>query len=239
LEDYYKATKLGYSDYLHKNRLEELPERVFTAYAKHVEKCSRAVETRGSLLCEEATSLFRREKISYVLNTVQTIEEKYTFDQEWCTSVQVNAGGTERETIAREIVADYKFSQVGVESVATDMGIKLPWANLQNAIKGKLERSFTKSHGIQGSHQVQAESEVHLPHGLQDEEGSEIVSRSYLHAPAYRKVRCVILRMCTCCKSTVAITAMVFQPTGLICRKMVDVSVSNNCREINLEPIVR
>ena len=88
--DIIKATKLGYSDYLQKSKIAELPGKVMVAYTQYEiglsEQCDKDIKLSVWSPTKNGFGLYR-----YFVSSVELVSKEFYFEDGWQTKLELDS----------------------------------------------------------------------------------------------------------------------------------------------------
>jgi CheY-like chemotaxis protein len=229
-----EALKIGFSDYVHKSNLEELPRRVFLQYARyHVDFSELCILETPIVLTKNKKGFPRGNDITIGLVKINPIEEEYIFPGSWMTIKQLRCGEHIREIDKIEITKRYIHESEDEAKLASKLGIDIPILqqlkyNLESVISSKHKESLF----AESRNNVEVSRDYNLPQEPTDPDERHIVSRHFQRAPVYRAFRCLLLKKCDCCGQKEPFPLMLYQLTSKVATRQRDFLNDGTKRDI-------
>jgi CheY-like chemotaxis protein len=220
-----EAYKLGYDDYLHKSRIEELGARIQTLYAKYkVDMIKRqSISISAPLMIEKRGIWPFQVKVEYFVTSLILLDEHFIFPESWKTTKQLNAGETVKESDTVEIESRFMIEQVDEQKAGTELSTEI---GKLAKVKGKIEETVSSKYttNVYEAHkkQVQISREYKLPEAPADPNELHVASRHFQRAPVYRQIRILVVKRCSCCSSEQLVPLVVYQLTSKTATRHMD-----------------
>jgi CheY-like chemotaxis protein len=221
------ALRLKFADYLSKDRIKELSEKVIEQYAgyifalrEHVDR--ESLESPIRISRRKAFSVRNRVEIRIVGSTVTG--EGVVEEADWTTVLQLNIGQSNKLTYQRNmsevlVVEDSVKSEL--RSALKISSAELP--GLLSSLDAKLSASHKNSSTVSSSTSVVHESRVTL--ASDPSAGSNVTyvrSRLFQQAPVFRTLRVILEIKCRCCGVSQVVPMRVKQFSGHFSTRQVD-----------------
>ncbi|MFI0716249.1 response regulator [Streptomyces inhibens] len=199
-----QALTLGFSDYVEKGEVAKLPDVVLKWYCQYEVEAASAAASRDLEVLEAGRRrfLFFGDRIQYRLAALQVLHDAHVIPDSWSTVQQINAGQERKHTYSVSvkdtfIVEDsrqYATKAKGGLAGELSRNVKLS-ASIESAVTRAVKR-------VRTSETVATETEevtYRLPEETSEPSVNYVKSRHIQCAPAYRRLRLVVEKSCTCC----------------------------------------
>jgi len=224
-EEVDEAYKLGYVDYLHKSKVEELPDRVFILYTRYlIDLNDKSREESNIDLFKENywLSLFKKS-IEYKIHSIGILNDQHIFDDGWTTIKQINCGESVREKDTIQITERYIFEEKSFNELASNLSITPDILNiLKTELKSKIGENTTETKITENKKTLEFTREYRLPDEPTNPNEMYVVSRHYQRANVYKKIRIVLIRLCNNCKLKHLFPLTIYQLTDKIATRQKD-----------------
>ena len=194
--DIMKAAKMGYSDYLEKSHISELPGKVMVAYTQYE---VGIIEQLGE---ERPLSIFNPIKTrmgiyKYTVCSVELVNKNYIFEENWKTQLAFDSSEYTQEysyEYTKECIvkagAEFKNSaNVGLETG------KL--ASLRSQLDSVVTSHIESSLSLSATHKKKVSQTYKLQDGI--EEGKKAVKKVFESNPIYYKFNILLKKYCRLC----------------------------------------
>lgn len=218
-----QALEFGFSDYLPKGRIAELPSRVLLQHVKgRITDLEQRTELEDVLLWPRRTRLRRRGAEIRLLNH-RILEDRFVDPGSWVTVLQVNAG--EERRITRQVTwsASVVVEEQSQRTLQASIGLKAQsLSEVTSALQSVLGESLKRTNTIDSSTMDSTEQTFRLP-AEPDQPGPVYVrARLFQRAPIYRKVLVTLSAVCRCCDLSTRMPLIVLQDAGLLATRHED-----------------
>jgi len=218
-----RALELGFSDYLPKGRIRELPNRVLIQYVKEaVVSIDENAEDQEVLLWSRRRWPWSRRGAEVRLVSKRIVAGRFVDNDEWVTVLQLNAGEERKITHQVARSTSVTVEEQSQRSLQANVGLKTEAvAEITSALQSTLSRSLKVSNSSQTTHTDSSEQTFRLPAELAP--GSIYVrARLFQRAPIYRKIVVTLAVSCTCCDMSFRTPIVVIQSTGALATRHAD-----------------
>lgn len=220
-----EAYKLGYDDYLHKSRIEDVGLRVQTLYAKYKVDLfqNKQISAVTPLVVERRGIWPFQSKIGYLIASFTLLDEQFVFSNSWKTVKQLNAGETVKESTTLQVESRFLIEQE--ENRNANVELSTEFEKLIK-FKSKLEEVVSikyKTNLYEASKRaIEISREYKLPDAPSDPNELHVASRHFQRAPVYRQIRALLIKQCSCCHSEIVIPLVVYQLTSKTATRHID-----------------
>jgi CheY-like chemotaxis protein len=230
-----EALTLGYSDYLHKSKVADLPSVILNELAKfHLTQAQKEAGAKPNLIMCMKNRYILNPTITnvYLISTI-VIDEEYVPESEWRTILQLKAGESQKFTdtisLSQKITLDSGSEQKLVGSLSSGK-------QLSHLISAKIEAYVLEKYSVGTSRTEKIERIVEKDYSLPKEpekpDANYIVSRTYQRAQVYRKIQAFLRITCSCCGRDELTSVIVMQPTGQIATRHLEHLLRGDSRAI-------
>lgn len=194
--DIIKATKLGYSDYLEKSNISELPGKVMVAYAQYeVGIIKQSNEEQSLSIINPLKTRFGFYR--YTVCSVELVDKAFIFEDGWKTQLAL---------VSSELTQEYSYEytkecriMVGTESKeSANIGLE---AGKLASLKSQLDTVVTSHIDSSLSLSVTHKKKITQTYKLQDgvEEGKQAIKKIYDSNPIFYKFNVLLKKYCRLC----------------------------------------
>lgn len=228
-----EALRIGYSSYIHKSRVAELPGQVLTELLKyHTDFRSNQTPEKMATV---SSGFFRRTIIDIYYISSIVLDERYVDPKSWITAAEVKAG----ETIKIKDKIEFE-SRLRIDtSIESKISSGFHGKILGSGLGAKLESYLTAKLAVTNEIKQRASQEVERDYSLAKEpekpDANFVVSRAYQRAPVYRKIESFLELKCSACERDECVSVVALQPTRFIANRQVDVLLRGGSRIIEGE----
>ena len=196
--DIMKAAKLGYSDYLEKSNISELPGKVLVAYTQY-EACIVNKSNEEQLLnifnpLKPQTWFYR-----YTIGSVELVDKNFTFEEGWKTKLALVSSEQTQEysyeyTKECKVMAGTEFKESA--NVVIEAG-KL--ASLKSQLDTVVTSHIDSSLSLSVTQKKKITQTYKLQEGIED--GKQAVKKVFESNPIYYKFNVLLKKYCRFCGS--------------------------------------
>ena len=224
-EEVGEAFNIGYIDYLHKSKVEELPNRVFIEFTRrHIDEISETKQNKLTHFFKKSflKNIFKHST-NFFLHSVSTINEEYVFPDKWETIKQIKAG----EEIEFKDKIDITEKYIHEESNKSELISKFSFApkllneiisNLEMSVRSEIKNQLEYSNNLR----IEVTRKYKLPSEPVNPTDLHVISRHFQRAKVYKQVRYLILKKCDCCILHQIFPVILFHVTNKIATKHQD-----------------
>ena len=194
--DIIKAAKLGYSDYLEKSHISELPGKVMVAYTQYeVEIMEQLGEERPLSILNPIKT--RMGTYKYTICSVELVDKNYIFDEGWKTQLALDSS-------EQTLEYSYEYTKDCIIKAGTEFkksaNVGLETGKLAS-LKSQLDTVVTSHIDSSLSLSVTHRKKVTQTYKLQDgiEEGKQAVKKVFESNPIYYKFNVLLKKYCRLC----------------------------------------
>lgn len=194
--DIIKATKLGYSDYLEKSQISDLPGKVMIAYTQY------EVGIMEQLGEERPLSIFNPIKTrmgiyKYTVCSVELVDKNYTIEDRWKTQLAL---------VSSEQTLEYSYEytkdcivKAGAEfKKSANVGLETgKLASLKSQLDTVVTSHIDSSLSLSVTHRKKVTQTYKLQDGI--EEGKQAVKKVFESNPIYYKFNVLLKKYCRLC----------------------------------------
>lgn len=194
--DIIKATKLGYSDYLEKSQISDLPGKVMIAYTQY------EVGITEQLGEERPLSIFNPIKTrmgiyKYTVCSVELVDKNYTIEDRWKTQLAL---------VSSEQTLEYSYEytkdcivKAGAEfKKSANVGLETgKLASLKSQLDTVVTSHIDSSLSLSVTHRKKVTQTYKLQDGI--EEGKQAVKKVFESNPIYYKFNVLLKKYCRLC----------------------------------------
>lgn len=209
------AVSLGFRDYLDKNRVQSLAQKVLTQYAAYQTDLASA-----SLATQQPIVLTRRRRLSgaravFRLIDVQVLQEDFVDEGEWTPFLTLHAGQRVSVQRSRQAQGTLSFEAEATNKLTAELGLSTKKvgdlkAKVANELSTRVKVSNVQSITVGETSEVSYE----LPAEPADVAVTHVALRRLLQAPVYRRIRATLSTSCDCCGLRNVLALDVRDPTG-------------------------
>lgn len=218
-----QALRLGFTDYLPKSRIAELPVRVLQQYLQHHTRGSEVGYADDILIWPPRPwmRLWRRYEIR--LKAVVVVDERVVDSSSWRTLLQVNAGEEKkltRQLTSSRLVALEESSQKSLKSslALNNRALVALTSSLEHTLASSSKTSVSTSETAVNT----TEQLFRLPAEPDDSKQLFVRARHFQATPVNRRVVVTVLMRCRCCDLSRFLPLVMSQETGLIATRHKD-----------------
>jgi len=220
------AMALGYSAYLNKTSVAELPGCVVQQLAKyHVDAAGSEfnhITDRDIVASFNIGRFFRSQKILVRAISECVIDEAHIFVDDWKTSTQIRAGETLKVREVMKFEERAKFDETIESKLLGRFSSTAAIRPLSLEISGYISSKNSQTFESIKSYSKEIEREYSLPKEPEKPDANFVVSRLYQYAFIYRKIEYIFSIDCTCCERAELFQIVYFVPTKWIATRQVD-----------------
>lgn len=218
-----KAKALGYSDFLHKTDIDQIPEYIFKLYAEYELDLmnNRTYRENKILLIEKSRNPFKLCKTTYRLIDYKITNEAFVFDDSWITKRKIERGENTKIEISfsvseKLIISEEVNNQLKTSFSMSDKLIKNLKMNLENTLSTKWKRTNEQS-----TSQTYTKS---IELSLNDDKIDDklVMSRNYETAQVFMQVSVQIKKSCTCCGEQKIIPLITYKPINKLAFRQIN-----------------
>lgn len=199
VSDIIKATQLGYTDYLQKSKIAELPSKVIVAYTQYETELSRHCAKDVKLnIWSPVKNCFGLYK--YYVSSVELISKEFFFEEGWQTKLELDSSEQVQEMSSEYteeciIKAGSEFKQSVNFSFQTG---KL------TSLKNQLDNVVTCHIDSTISSTLKTNKKITKTYRLQDgiEPGKQAIKKVFERNPVYYKFNLLLKKQCRLCGNT-------------------------------------
>lgn len=220
-----EAFRLGFADYLHKSEVEHLPDRVLQLYADYQldHTSSHRLQNPIPIYVERNLRTLLTNSVSYLIHSIEVIEEEFTFEDRWATVKQINLGEEVKEVDKIEITKRYDYEISDESRLTSKYSISSSvLAKLQINLEGIISSKYKENFYIERKDSIEVTREYKLPPEPSNPNELYVISRRYERAPVYRQIRCLIIRQCKCCETQQPFPILLYQLTSKVATRQWD-----------------
>lgn len=218
-----QALELGFSDYLPKGRIAELPSRVLMQHLKsRIADLEQRTDLENVLLWPRRRRFLRRGAEIRLLNR-RVLEDRFVDPASWVTVLQINAG--EEHRISHQVTksASVVVEEQSQRSLQASIGLKAhSVGEVTSALQSVLGESVKRTRSIDSSTMDSSEQTFRLPAEPDPPSPVYVKARSFQRAPIYRKVLVTLSVVCRCCDLSTRIPMIVLQDACLLATRHED-----------------
>ncbi|XLE08229.1 response regulator [Streptomyces sp. Pv4-95] len=200
-----QALTLGFSDYVQKGEVSKLPEVVLKWYCQYEIDSAADAASGGFEILEVGRRRFLLfgDRIQYRLVALEVLDDAYVVPDSWSTVQQINAGQERKctysvsvkDTFIVEDSRQYAAKAKGGLAGELSKNAKLS-ASVESAVTRAVKKTRTSEVAVTETEEVT----YRLPEETSDPEVNYVKSRHIQCAPAYKRLRLVVEKSCTCCE---------------------------------------
>ncbi len=221
-----EAYNRGFVEYIHKNQLSVLPQKVLTYYAKYLKELSLRLDHHEPIqIYQERKGNFWGEKfrVKIKIASIILLNEEWIFEDDWRTIMTIRAGEKRREIDQIDITKQFIHESSIETKLANELGIDLEKIPI---IKGKIEHAIIQRYKA-CTFKTQTETiklmrEYSLPPEPTHPNKLHVVSRQFQRAYIYRMFRCLLIKECDCCNQSSIFPVCIYQLTTKIKTRQID-----------------
>jgi len=207
------AITLGYSDYLEKNRIEELATKVLRYYTEYKISISDQLVSAPSRLIARSPRQYIMfgPRLEYRLISLSILPDDYALDSSWETVMQLNAGQSETYEEIIGYHGEVTIEEQAKKSLAADVNFNLPFVQKSAA---KLEQTISSELRGRVANRVEMVRKIQRTYTLPAEPVNPaevyVKSRHLQRARVYTRVVATVALKCERCmtQSVTSITAL-------------------------------
>jgi len=194
--DIIKATKLGYSDYLEKSNISELPGKVMVAYTQYeagIVKQSNEEQPLNFINPLKTRFGFYR----YTICSVELVDKTFTFEDGWKTQLAL-ASSEHTQEYSYEYTKECIVKAGAEFRKSANMGLE---AGKLASLKSQLDTVVTSHIDSSMSLSVTHKKKISQTYKLQDgiEEGKQAVKKVFESNPVFFKFNVLLKKYCRLC----------------------------------------
>lgn len=197
--DIIKATKLGYSDYLQKSKIAELPGKVMVAYTQYEiglsEQCDKDIKLSVWSPTKNGFGLYR-----YFVSSVELVSKEFYFEDGWQTKLELDSSEQVQDIsyeYTEECIVKYgtEFKQ------STSFGFQM---GKLTSLKDQLDAVVTGHIDSSISSTLKTSKKITQTYRLQEgvESGKQAVKKVFERTPVYYKFELLLKKQCRFCNNT-------------------------------------
>ena len=194
--DIIKATKLGYSDYLEKSNISELPEKVMVAYTQYEAGIVKQSNEEQPLnVINPLKTLFGLYR--YTICSVELVDKAFIFEDGWKTQLAL-ASSEHTQEYSYEYIKEC-IVKAGTEfRKCTNMGLEIgKLASLKSQLDTVVTSHIDSTMSLSVTHKKKISQTYKLQEGI--EEGKQAVKKVFESNPVFYKFNILLKKYCRLC----------------------------------------
>jgi CheY-like chemotaxis protein len=195
------AVSLGFRDYVEKNHVQALAQKVLSQYAAYQSDiASAALASQQPVVLTKRRGLMRGTRATFRLVDIQVLQEDYVDEKEWSCFLTLHAGQRLTVQRSRQVQASLTLEAEAANKLTAEIGLTAKKitdlkARLADELTTRIKITNVQSDTVGESFKVTYE----LPAEPADVTSTHVALRRLWQAPVYRRLRASLASSCDCC----------------------------------------
>ena len=208
------AYESGFALCLRRDEVDRLPDEVLIQLARYRADLAKALSFAKPKRIGVSRRRFPlvRERVALQLVQLEVIKERCVLPETWTTVRQIKRGETIEETRKVSVAEEFVYGWESQEKLKAELGTAVPTLELVKAgLEAEITARFQSVVHHEGTESLEVKTKWVLPDEPANPEQRHVVARDYQEAPVYRRIRCLLMRTCSCCGTSEPIPVTIHQ----------------------------
>ncbi len=199
VSDIIKATQLGYTDYLQKAKIAELPSKVIVAYTQYEielsQQCGKDVKLSIWSPIKNCFGLYK-----YYVSSVELVSKEFIFEEGWQTKLELDSSEQVQE-ISSEYTEECIIKAGSEFKQAASFGFQ---TGKLTSLKNQLDTVVTSHIDSSVSSTLKTSRKITQTYRLQEglTPGKQAIKKVFERNPVYYKFNLLLKKQCRFCGNT-------------------------------------
>jgi YesN/AraC family two-component response regulator len=208
-----RAKKLGFSDFLHKKNIAELPNIIYRLRSEYEKDILHTIKESNPFHKEWRFNFFHIGCIRYYLLDYKIINENFEKITEWKTLERINEGEKQNKEVTIDLKVTDKISIQEESKVQLKNAVSINHKSFLSKLDIELDNSILLSKEMENTKTETSKKTSEL--SLREDEiidGKKVVSKIYETNQVYSQILLHIKKACGFCKEHTVFPLMIYKP---------------------------